>query len=1245
MATTSTPNSKSLPAHLKLTPNNPINASTTSLARSIHVPKSPLRRSLTDTREALGLNLKRMIGTTTSSPSGLASHAASGSIAFCTGAAVCVVKVDENLHIKSRHFLRARPSASAHPSTSAGPSSSVPSTPEAPSSSRIRSSIAARDSGIGFSPIREFDSPGKGEEAKWSVRDRVKAASTVSFSPDGRYIAVGETGHNPRVLIYNISAGLENAGNDLVPFAILTEHTFGVKSVAFSPCSQFLASIGTINDGCLYVWSMPGAKGGPVKLHSSNRCTNIVQDMTWIGKGLITVGLRHVKIWKMEEEPAVPSPQANSKSLHMIFEKFSHGKSKQPIRSQGPNVLGGRNALLGPLLEEMFISVTAISDDRAIIATEKGDICVIDDGLQRVSKVASADSGVTCLAVDPQRKFAWAACKQGTIRTLKLQDIANPLTPPESPSSRSGSPILPLGCKPANVIAMAAMGQNLFLIDTNRSIKVVSLKYHEGLPTPDSVSYEFPAHKSAVNGVRLMPPSAHIQADFFTWSACGTVLFWDNHGNSQNELVVELEQPKDADEDVKNELKVVEFSGTGELIVTGDKFGVLRVIQASDRSSNHVVKAHSGEIMSISIYEGEKFTIISSCARDRTVQLFTKKKRPGSVWTLTQTLDEHTASVTGVMFMDNGTKLLSSSADRTIVVRELAVKEKDNGEVDMLAYLAARTITLKATPLHMASFNENSPLLLTSTTGRQVFRFDITTGRELHCFKCTDENGESVILDTVTPGRDVTFGKGKLMAGISSTDKSVRIYDMAGNLVEREWGHTEGVTDVAMFEAPGSGEDGRRLTLISTGTDGTVMIWSYNSKLIGDADSADGISISDITASKAPIRKVLSKAEIMELTTGKGSDAASIASGKTNHKENRKDSLLGVDWGSFSDVETASITPTPSIIRKVDSSPIPSNPEPVQRPTTAAPPPPPPPPPAATTNNTVPGARSKLTERPKSAIISTSPPKQPKKSHRNSLAGMPKPGTTSSTNLSAPTKDHVSRAPSRGSRTTSRTDTTRSQTDTETSGSTGTVKRKLRLPTRPRDPSPSTTNSSKTSKSTSGVAGALASRRGSNSTSSRVSSIRTSGTAMHSNSNSSREVSGEIANANALSEQMTRSLGIFRRRVESTQYAIKPEVRKELEKELLATLKCIGCPVPTTVTPTVSISGDEGAMSPRSMANGGPAYTYDSGGSADGLGLRMDDQMMALVTTYSERLLSVVQNKLPELTSPRPGLSEPRSRR
>ncbi|KAF3914428.1 hypothetical protein ABW21_db0209915 [Orbilia brochopaga] len=1214
MATAFTPNSKAVPAHLKLTPNQ--SSSATPLIRAAtHTPRSPLKRSLADTRDALGLNLKRMIGTTTSSPSGLASHAPTGSIAFCTGAAVCVVKVDDNLQIQSRYFLRARPSAGAQATT--GGSSSVPSTPEANvSSSRIRSSITARDSGIGFSPIREFESPGKGEDGKWSVRDRVKAATTVSFSPDGRYIAVGETGHNPRVLIYNI-AGADPSCNDLVPFAILTEHTYGVKSVAFSPCSQYLASIGTMNDGCLYIWSMPTAKGAPVKLHSSNRCTNLVYDMAWIGKGLITVGLRHVKIWKIEEEPAAPSPQANSsKSLHSIFEKFSHGKTKQPIRPQGPNVLNGRNALLGPLLEEVFISVTAIADDRAIIATEKGDICVIDDGLQRVSKVASADTGVTCLAVDGQRKYAWVAGRHGSIRTLKLQDIANPLTPPESPSSRSGTPILPLGCKPANVIAMANLGQHLFLIDSNRSIKVISLKFHEGLPTPDSVAYEFPAHKSAVNGVRLMPPSAHIQADFFTWSACGTILFWDNDGNYQGEVLVELEQPREVEDDIRNELKVVELSDNGELIVTGDRFGVLskcpedRIIKVSDRSCCYVVKAHAGEIMSISIHDGEKATMVSSCARDRTVQLYTKLKKPPADWTLRQTLDDHTASVTRVKFMDNGSKLLSASADRTIVVRDIAVRYAENGNIERLAFLAARVITLKATPLHMASFSDSSPLLLASTTGRQVYRFDINTGKELYNFKCSDDSGDSVILDAITPGREVSFSKSRLLAGISSTDKSVRIYDMVGNLVEREWGHTEGVTDIAMFETPGSTEDGNKLTLISTGTDGTVMIWTYNTKT-GDSDSIDGASmLSDTTASKAPIRKVLSKAEIMELT-----NRPETSAGKTKDKENRKDGLLASDWaGVPSDAETAS-----SIPKKSESRP--------------------PPPPPNTEKPPVP-PRSRLSERPKSAILNISPPKTQKANHRNSVGYIPKSGSTTSLIARGDTAA-ASRAPSRSasrltSRATSRAEV-HNQTDTDSNSTTGT-KRRLRLPTRSRDPSPSASITS--SNNAKPALLPLASRR--SSTNSRTSSVRTS-------TNNHREAS-DATNANALAEQMTRSLGVFRRRVEASQYAMKADIRKELEKELLAALKCIGCG--PAVTPTVSVSGDENPTSPKSQltvqtgASGGAAgerggVTLGDAFGGDGLGIRMDEPMMALLNTYSERLLSVIENRLgPDgAISPRPSFS------
>lgn len=33
-----------------------------------------------------------------------------------------------------------------------------------------------------------------------------------------------------------------------IPVAAMSEHTFGVRDVAFSPCSKYLASIGTVNE-------------------------------------------------------------------------------------------------------------------------------------------------------------------------------------------------------------------------------------------------------------------------------------------------------------------------------------------------------------------------------------------------------------------------------------------------------------------------------------------------------------------------------------------------------------------------------------------------------------------------------------------------------------------------------------------------------------------------------------------------------------------------------------------------------------------------------------------------------------------------------------------------------------------------------------------------------------------------------------------------------------------------------------
>jgi hypothetical protein len=83
-----------------------------------------------------------------------------------------------------------------------------------------------------------------------------------------------------------------------------------------------------------------------------------------------------------------------------------------------PKSLSGRNCLLGPLADSVFACVTAISQNKAVVCTERGDICLIDDteGAQRLSKVAHAGFGVSCVAAEPDSNSVWVSGKCGKIR-------------------------------------------------------------------------------------------------------------------------------------------------------------------------------------------------------------------------------------------------------------------------------------------------------------------------------------------------------------------------------------------------------------------------------------------------------------------------------------------------------------------------------------------------------------------------------------------------------------------------------------------------------------------------------------------------------------------------------------------------------------------------------------------------------------------------------------------------------------
>ena len=142
-----------------------------------------------------GLSLKRIIGTTVNSPTAFDSLSSSRSFAYVAGASAVVVNFSGDDKSKyTQRFFRARPTAlplNAINATSFGPSTPT----NTPNDGRNRAVAALRDSAVPYSPTTPHTSLDWGDSPSsktWTSRERIKAATCVSMSRDGRFLAVGE---------------------------------------------------------------------------------------------------------------------------------------------------------------------------------------------------------------------------------------------------------------------------------------------------------------------------------------------------------------------------------------------------------------------------------------------------------------------------------------------------------------------------------------------------------------------------------------------------------------------------------------------------------------------------------------------------------------------------------------------------------------------------------------------------------------------------------------------------------------------------------------------------------------------------------------------------------------------------------------------------------------------------------------------------------------------------------------------
>jgi WD40 repeat protein len=84
------------------------------------------------------------------------------------------------------------------------------------------------------------------KQTHFFLSPKPKTITCLHFSSNGKYLAVGESGYQPSVLIFDV--------NSKKQIQELKGHKYGVGFVQFSPNMKFLVSIGFSLDSFVHLW-------------------------------------------------------------------------------------------------------------------------------------------------------------------------------------------------------------------------------------------------------------------------------------------------------------------------------------------------------------------------------------------------------------------------------------------------------------------------------------------------------------------------------------------------------------------------------------------------------------------------------------------------------------------------------------------------------------------------------------------------------------------------------------------------------------------------------------------------------------------------------------------------------------------------------------------------------------------------------------------------------------------------------
>uniref|UniRef100_A0A665UZJ1 MABP1/WDR62 first WD40 domain-containing protein n=2 Tax=Echeneis naucrates TaxID=173247 RepID=A0A665UZJ1_ECHNA len=214
-----------------------------------------------------------------------------------------------------------------------------------------------------------------------------KTITALSFSPDGKYLVTGESGHLPAVRLWDVAEQRQ--------VAELQKHKYGVSCVAFSPNSKYIVSVGNQHDMMVNVWAWKkDVVVAANKVSSKVTGVSFSEDSSYF----VTVGNRHVKFWYLD-----------------------HCKAN---KASAPVPLLGRSGLLGELRNNFFCDVACgrgSKSDSTFCITSSGLLCEFNSKRMLDKWVDLRTSMAQSLSLSEDMIFC--GCADGTVRAFSPMDL------------------------------------------------------------------------------------------------------------------------------------------------------------------------------------------------------------------------------------------------------------------------------------------------------------------------------------------------------------------------------------------------------------------------------------------------------------------------------------------------------------------------------------------------------------------------------------------------------------------------------------------------------------------------------------------------------------------------------------------------------------------------------------------------------------------------------------------------------